>query len=182
MFLGYDYIILRAKQVHCLESLYLKWDLLAIKLPKGYGKSLVFQVLPYLLNERDARKALSSQEGPSVVLVVSPLNSLMYDQINELKQKGVKASVLGVTEGVDEKGDSVVASKLLQGSRTEIIKAGCEIVFCHSEALLFCKDGLWNSSEHNVPVSCWSCRCGWSTLHPWMVRKVLCFHSQSNCL
>ena len=79
MFLGYDYIILRAKQVHCLESLYLKWDLLAIKLPKGYGKSLVFQVLPYLLNERVARKALSSQEGPLVVLVVSPLNSLMYD-------------------------------------------------------------------------------------------------------
>ena len=42
---SYDNIILKAKQVYCLERFYLKKDLLAV-LPTGYGKSLVYQVLP----------------------------------------------------------------------------------------------------------------------------------------
>ena len=83
---GYDNIILKVKQVICLESLYLKKDLVAV-LPTGYGKSLVFQVLPYLLKERDAAKSSSNAQvvGPSVVVVVSPLNALMYDQISKLR-------------------------------------------------------------------------------------------------
>ena len=40
---GYEDIILKVKQVICLESLYLKKDLVAV-LPTGYGKSLVFQL------------------------------------------------------------------------------------------------------------------------------------------
>lgn len=43
---SYDNIILKAKQVYCLERFYLKKkDLLAV-LPTGYEKSLVYQVLP----------------------------------------------------------------------------------------------------------------------------------------
>lgn len=73
-------------------------------LPTGYGKSLVFQVLPRLLRERDARSAstrASASVIKSVVLVVSPLNALMFDQIFKLKEKGVEAAVLGVKEGKD---------------------------------------------------------------------------------
>ena len=49
---GYYSIILKIKQVICLESLFLKKDLVAV-LPTGYGKSLFFQVLPRMLSERD---------------------------------------------------------------------------------------------------------------------------------
>ena len=58
---GYDDIILKVKQVICLESLYLKKDLVAV-LPIGYGKSLVFQVLLRLLREREETRATTSAQ------------------------------------------------------------------------------------------------------------------------
>ena len=42
---GYTDIILKVKQVICLEALYLRKDLVAV-LPTRYGKSLVFHILP----------------------------------------------------------------------------------------------------------------------------------------
>ena len=65
---GYTDIILRVKQVICLEALYLRKDLLAV-LPTGYGKSLVFHVLPRLLKIRDTTLASQSSTCKSVVLV-----------------------------------------------------------------------------------------------------------------
>ena len=58
---GYDDIILKVKQVICLESLYLKKDLVAV-LPTGYGKSLVFQVLLRLLREREETRETTSTQ------------------------------------------------------------------------------------------------------------------------
>ena len=74
---SHDDIILKVKQVICLESLYLNKDLVAV-LPTGYGKFIVFQVLPRLFREREETRATTSLTK-SVVLVVSPLNALMYD-------------------------------------------------------------------------------------------------------
>ncbi|XP_068689205.1 ATP-dependent DNA helicase RecQ-like [Montipora capricornis] len=126
---GYDDIILKVKQVIYLESLYLKKDLVAL-LPTGYGKSLVFQVLPRLFREREETRATTSVTK-SVVLVVSPLNALMYDQISKLRARGVEAAVLGVKKGID--ADSPVISQW-EGARESITQAGYEIVFCHPEA------------------------------------------------
>ncbi|XP_068704636.1 putative ATP-dependent DNA helicase Q1 [Montipora foliosa] len=134
---GYDDIILKVKQVICLESLYLKKDLVAV-LPTGYGKSLVFQVLPRLLREREKTRATTSVTK-SVVLVVSPLNALMYDQISKLRARGVEAAVLGVKKGID--ADSPIISQW-EGARESITKAGYEIVFCHPEAFLSCNNRL----------------------------------------
>lgn len=91
---GYRDIILRVKQVICLEAPYLRKDLLAV-LPTGYGKSLVFHVLPRLLTERDTTLTSPSSTCKSVVLVVSPLNALMYDQISSLKRKRCKQRFWG---------------------------------------------------------------------------------------
>ena len=44
----YCNVILKPKQVICLENIFLKRDVLAV-LPTGYGKSLVFLILPALL-------------------------------------------------------------------------------------------------------------------------------------
>ena len=45
-------IIMKPKQVACLESLYLGKDVVCV-LPTGYGKSLVFHLLPSLMFARN---------------------------------------------------------------------------------------------------------------------------------
>ena len=50
----YKSINLKPKQVVCLEALFNNKDTLAV-LPTGYGKSLLYKVLPVLLAERNTR-------------------------------------------------------------------------------------------------------------------------------
>ena len=54
--------ILKPKQVLCLEYLYLKHDVLCV-LPTGYGKSLVFHLIPALMF---AKAILKQDAGPSL--------------------------------------------------------------------------------------------------------------------
>lgn len=123
----------------------LRKDLVAV-LPTGYGKSLVFHVLPRLLKEilRDTIHTSRSTTCKSVVLVVSPLNALMYDQISSLREKAVQAAILGVKEAEsDEDGDSpVTITCQWEATRERIFQAQYEIVFSHPEAFLSCEDGL----------------------------------------
>ena len=140
---GYTDVILRVKQVIYLEAPYLRKDLLAA-LPTGYGKSLVFHVLPRLLKERDKTLTSPSSTCNSVVLVVSPLNALMYDQISSLREKAMQAAILGVKEAEsDDDGDSpFTITSQWEGTRGRIIQAEYEIVFSHPEAFLSCEEGL----------------------------------------
>ena len=47
-------------------------------LPTGFGKSVCFQVLPFLF---DHKLGLTDGSGKRCVIVVSPLVSLMVDQV-----------------------------------------------------------------------------------------------------
>ncbi|XP_046343725.2 ATP-dependent DNA helicase RecQ-like [Haliotis rufescens] len=76
---------LKDKQEETLKTVFAGRDCIAV-LPTGYGKSLIFQLLPFLL-QRD-------RPAPGIVIVVSPLNSLMQDQVISLCEKGVKACFL----------------------------------------------------------------------------------------
>ena len=79
---SYDHFFLKAKEV-------IFWSVCTFNCKKVFAhrpanriwKIFRFKVLPYLLKDEDARKP-SSQAGPLVDMNVSPLNSLMYDQIN----------------------------------------------------------------------------------------------------
>ena len=66
-----------------IENIIQKNDVLAL-LPTGGGKSICFQI-PALLNE-------------GICVVVSPLVALIQDQVESLKQKGLKA--VGLTRGI----------------------------------------------------------------------------------
>ncbi|VDI41671.1 Hypothetical predicted protein [Mytilus galloprovincialis] len=61
-----EYSFFKPSQVKCLKSA-LVGDTVCV-LPTGYGKSLIFEALPFFSN--------------GVVIVVSPLNSILYEQLD----------------------------------------------------------------------------------------------------
>ena len=128
----YESINLKPKQVVCLEALFNNKDTLAV-LPTGYGKSLLYKVLPVLLAERNTRLALiqsgkkneTSGSCSSIVLVVCPINSLIDDQLRKINERSdLSATALKVN--VDEE---VCFSR-------DIEDATFDIVFLHPEACL----------------------------------------------
>ena len=73
---------LRKQQETCLVNLARGKDVFAI-LPTGFGKRLIFQLFPRLLNS----KAATESEMCSMV-VVSPLVSVMRDKLEQIKKLG----------------------------------------------------------------------------------------------
>ena len=141
--------VLRPKQVISLENLYLGKDVLAV-LPTGYGKSLIFHLLPALLFCKKIKETESYLECdcsiPSIVIVISPLNSLMNDQIHRLTDRNIgllSASVLNVKYGAFEDGaENVICDVNNQlCEKTELENGHYNIVFSHPESLVSCKYG-----------------------------------------
>lgn len=84
---GFDHF--RPGQLATLEALLTGQPTLAV-LPTGAGKTLLYQLPAYLL------------KGP--ILIVSPLISLMQDQLNRLRQQGLKkAAMLNSTIGYQDR-------------------------------------------------------------------------------
>lgn len=74
---GYDDF--RPLQLDIIESVLAGHDTLGL-LPTGGGKSITFQVPAMLL--------------PGLTVVVTPLISLMKDQVDNLRERGIKAAYL----------------------------------------------------------------------------------------
>ena len=68
---------LRSEQLEAIAAITERKDCLCV-LPTGYGKSLIYQLLPFVFDE------LSDGEENSCVVVVSPLNAIIEDQISKL--------------------------------------------------------------------------------------------------
>ena len=56
-----------------------------VNLPTGFGKSLVFQALPFIYD------CVANQHG-HIVVVVSPLLNLITDQVANLRKLGISAT------------------------------------------------------------------------------------------
>ena len=106
---------LRKEQQLCLVNLARGKDVFAI-LPTGFGKSLIFQLFPRLA------KAAMKSEMCSIV-VVSPLVSVMRDQVEQLKQLGFSVAAIGLGEEYEEDEKAAREGK-------------CEIVFGSPETWL----------------------------------------------
>ncbi|QDV43111.1 ATP-dependent DNA helicase RecQ [Stieleria neptunia] len=78
-------------------------------LPTGAGKSICFQA-PALCNGLHGNKGSGAGD---LAVVVSPLISLMKDQVDALKQKGIAAAFVNSTQDETEKRD--VADRIRQG-------------------------------------------------------------------
>ena len=71
-------------------------------LPTGFGKSLCFTALPIVFD------LIRSPSDPSIVVVISPLNSLMSDQVVSCESRGLKAIRVCADEDCKQHYDSVV--------------------------------------------------------------------------
>ena len=124
---GQGNLILKPRQKEALQSIVFKGQDCLIVLPTGYGKSLIYQMLQSLFDKISARN-LSSKDK-SIVIVVSPLNALIDDQINKLKSAGVNCTSLRVR---GDEVDSAFEEKIL-----EDLQAGkFELIFTHPEVLV----------------------------------------------
>ena len=113
----------RPGQRHIIDAVLAGRDCIGV-MPTGAGKSLTFQIPAKLLG------------GP--VLVISPLISLMKDQVDALTRLGFRAAVLNSTLTFEERRERLallrrgelellyVAPEGLEGSLRELI-AGCPI-------------------------------------------------------
>ena len=88
------FVNLKVKQVICLQAIYHGRDVVGV-LPTGYGKSIIFHLLPSLFLEKINYEHGAAAAHP-VVIVVSPLNALIKDQIRRLQEENVKAAILNV--------------------------------------------------------------------------------------
>ena len=78
---GHKHLKLKPKQRESLQEIIVnKRDCLAI-LPTGYGKSLIYQLLPSIADHMASVNG-DTAKNKSIVIVVSPLNTLIDNQLN----------------------------------------------------------------------------------------------------
>ena len=80
-------LVLKEEQKAALYAVTLKKQDCSCILPTGLGKSLIFQLVPFVVDRLE-------KVSHSFVLVVSPLNAIISDQIEKLKERGVGVKVL----------------------------------------------------------------------------------------
>ena len=95
----FGYHTFRPMQEEIIKSILNKKDTLVL-MPTGGGKSLCFQVPAILM--------------PGVCIVVSPLISLMKDQVDSLQANGVEAAYLNSTQTPDEQ--DLIEAKAIKGN------------------------------------------------------------------
>ena len=125
-------------------------------LPTGYGKSLIFQMLPMLLFVKSKLpdhvqfRGISAAGVNSIVVVVSPLNSLMSNQISRLRISGLRAAIIDIKKLRKEHTDHEIDQQS-ENMEIEIDFRLCDerklrngdyhIVFAHPETLVSSKYG-----------------------------------------
>jgi ATP-dependent DNA helicase RecQ len=110
----FGYTTFRFDQLEIINSILDGRDTLAI-MPTGGGKSLCYQIPALFL------------EGATIV--VSPLISLMHDQVMNLKEYGVKSVFLNSTQSMKE----------TEAARSQILSGAAKIIYVSPEGLLSSK-------------------------------------------
>ena len=87
---GKEGLVLKKEQLQTIRNLYNGKDVF-LWLPTGFGKSICYEVLPFLFDYKSSRAG----PGNSTVLVVSPLVSLMLDQVCSPRARTILRYVYG---------------------------------------------------------------------------------------
>ena len=130
--IGRENVTLRDKQMQILKNVIVeKKNVLAV-LPTVFGKSLVYKIMPPFADFMDS--GFRPTETNSIVLVISPLNALIRDQVTKVRECGLKACILKADrvalDGEDDDGEQVCLSEPLQNPKN------FQLIFAHPEALV----------------------------------------------
>ena len=87
---------LTPQQVDAVRHVYIGKEVF-LWLPTGFGKSVCYELLPFVMDYKRGKSG-NGQESYSTALVVSPLVSLMIDQVTSLRKRGGGGGV--VTAGI----------------------------------------------------------------------------------
>ena len=119
----------KPKQIQVFKSISDHFDVIAV-LPTGYRKSCLFQRLSGFLQQ-------SNDQGK--VIVLSPLNSVIIDQLSTLNELNIKAGILKDTSNSESSTPSLFSSLCSEADITNVsddVKNGCmEVLFSHPKAL-----------------------------------------------
>ena len=142
---GQERFNIKPKQKEALQKIVLDGQDCLIVLPTGYGKSLIYQLLPSLFD----RVSKDSSKDKSVVIVVSPLNALIEVQINKFNALGVCCASLRLS---GEEADGRFEESFLEN-----LQAGnFQLIFTHPEVAVnnrHCRElFLSNYYQRNVVV------------------------------
>ena len=140
--LGLEGFCLKKEQFLSIKSIY-EGNNTFVWLPTGYGKSLCYQALPFVM---DHKRGLVGTDRNSGVLVISPLVALIADQIQQLRSNGVKCCV--ITSASD-------LPKAFLATPTSLCSDS--LLYCTPEALVLPKwrDALEDSSV-SIVLLLWS--------------------------
>jgi superfamily II DNA helicase RecQ len=113
-------------------------------IPTGYGKSLIFQLLPDIYD-------IFLGVKNSIVLVISPLNALMQDQVIKLNERGISACMIqghGVVFGKDDLNIKLPLDELANPT--------FQLLYMHPEVCVYEKKvtGFFNSVVYQERVRC----------------------------
>ena len=71
------------------------------QLPNGFGKSIIYQLIPRVKTALLAANAEARQDEMQQVVVVNPLVQIMQEQVKDLASHGMKAARIGESSDVD---------------------------------------------------------------------------------
>ena len=159
---NYENIFLKVKQYQVVESVLLKRDTIGI-LATGYGKSVIFHLIPFAANYLYKNFNGRNIQNGNIILIITPLNAIIDDQISILKKHGIKATVLradtitAITEESDteeiegeietvsgghfEENTTLRDLKLDDKTKVSIQEGKFKIIYSHPEAFVSCKEG-----------------------------------------
>lgn len=137
--LGKSHLDLKNEQERSIHAIYSGKDVFMF-LPTGFGKSICYQVLPFIF---DHKLGVVSGQKKSCAIVVSPLIALMVDQVRSLRQAGVEAVIISC----GSREASIVDKEFIA---TEERLSSASLIFSSPEALAHTK---WREALENPLVS-----------------------------
>ena len=128
-------------QMKCLEYILKGQDVIGV-LPTGFGKSMLFHLLPHFIPVKTSK---------NIVIVVCPLNSIIEDQLKVLRDRRITADVLKLAVNKSKPAENLFRNERQEPNehvesptRThlpeDLVNGNTSILFAHPEALL-CKEG-----------------------------------------